>query len=253
MYIVFALARRLCFAAPALLCIPLAGCSTGRQAEGFINPQIMSAYIPLFHSTDFILGAWGAAVALTPNIAVTNDHNLNLVPPDRVVARSRDYDLLFFRIEGHEAPKFGNPRLGEPVVAYGQGSLHDLRDAKGAVSQLNTFVAPRCQDCRVQVAFTYDADAGEGFSGGPVVDADSGVVAGITFGFRDDGEHGARRMYAYDMALVLDEMRRLISSQTDSTQPVSPQPESPQSDSTQPDSPQSESPQSDSPQSDSPQ
>jgi hypothetical protein len=217
MHVIFALARHLRFAAPALLCIPLAGCSAGHRAEGFVNPQIMSAYIPLFQSKVLIFGAWGAAVALTPNIAVTNDHNLNLIPPDRVVARSRDYDLLFFRTDGHEAPKFGNVRLGEPVVAYGQGSLHDLRDARGTVSQLNIFVAPRCQDCRVQVAFTYDADAGEGFSGGPVVDADSGVVVGITFGFRDDGEHGARRMYAYDMALVLDEMRHLISNETDST------------------------------------
>ena len=218
MHVIVALARRLRFAAPALLCISLGSCSAGHQADNFVNPRVMSAYIPLFRSTDFILGAWGAAVALTPNIAVTNDHNLNLVPPDRVVARSRDYDLLFFRTEGHEAPQFGNPRLGEPVVAYGQGSLRDLRDAKGTVSQLNAIVAPRCETCRDQVAFTYDADAGEGFSGGPVVDAESGVVIGITFGFRDEAEHGARKMYAYDMALVLEEMRRLISNRTGLTQ-----------------------------------
>jgi len=212
MHVISAMARRLRFAAPALLCVPLAGCSAGHEADGFINPRIMSAYIPLFRGQELVLGAWGAAVALTPDIAVTNDHNLNLIPPGQVVARSRDYDLLFFRTEGHEAPQFGNPRLGEPVVAYGQGSWHDLRDAKGAVSQLNTFVVPRCQDCRDQPAFTYDADAGEGFSGGPVVDADSGVVVGITFGFRNEDEHGAKQMYAYDMALVLDEMRRLISN-----------------------------------------
>ena len=213
MHVIFALARHLRFAAPALLCIPLSGCSAGQGADSFVNPRVMSAYIPLFRSTDFILGAWGAAVALTPNIAVTNDHNLNLIPPGRVVARSRDYDLLFFRTEGHEPPQFGNPRIGEPVVAYGQGSLRDLRDAKGTVSQLNAFVAPRCDTCRDQVAFTYAADAGEGFSGGPVVDADSGVVIGITFGFRNEGDHGGKQMYAYDMALVLDEMRRLITNQ----------------------------------------
>lgn len=218
MYIVFALARRLHFAAPVVLCVSLTGCSAGHQADNFVNPGVMSAYIPLFHSTNFILGAWGAAVALTPNIAVTNDHNLNLVPPGMVVARSRDYDLLFFRTEGHGAPQFGNPRLGGPVVAYGQGSLRDLRDAKGTVSKLNTLVAPRCQGCRDQVAFTYNADAGEGFSGGPVVDTDSGAVVGITFGFRDEGEHGARQMYAYDMALVLEEMRRLISNRRDLAQ-----------------------------------
>lgn len=226
MHFLSALVRRLCFAAPALLCLSLAGCSSGRASENFINPQVMSAYIPLFHRSVLIFGAWGAAVALTPNIAVTNDHNLNLIPAGQVVARSRDYDLLFFRTEGHEAPQFGNPRLGEAVVAYGQGSLRDVREAGGTVSELNTFVVPRCQGCPDQVAFTYDADAGEGFSGGPVVDADSGVVIGITFGFRDEGEHGARRMYAYDMALVLDEMRRLISSEKEpgAQEPNAPQP-----------------------------
>ena len=62
----------------------------------------------------------------------------------------------------------------------------------------------------------YDANAGEGFSGGPVVDAATGAVIGITFGFKDDKRRArrGRRMYAYDIALVLDEMRRLISPQT---------------------------------------
>jgi S1-C subfamily serine protease len=63
----------------------------------------------------------------------------------------------------------------------------------------------------------YDANAGEGFSGGPVVDAATGAVIGITFGFKDDkSAQGGRRMYAYDIALVLEEMRRLISPQTPS-------------------------------------
>jgi hypothetical protein len=46
------------------------------------------------------------------------------------------------------------------------------------------------------------------------VDATTGAVIGITFGFKDekDANGAGRRMYAYDIALVLDEMRRLISS-----------------------------------------
>lgn len=46
----------------------------------------MSAHIPLFQRRMLIYGRWGAAVALTPDIAVTDDHNLNFIPADRVVA-----------------------------------------------------------------------------------------------------------------------------------------------------------------------
>lgn len=210
MQFVSALVRCLPIAAPVLLCIPLIACSAGHSADGFVNPRVMSAYIPLFRRSDLVLGNWGAAVALTSNIAVTNDHNLNLIPDGSLVVRSRDYDLLFFRINGHEGPSFGNPRIGEPVIAYGQGSLSDLRNSMGKVTELNALVAARCDGCRTQIAFTYGADAGEGFSGGPVVDADTGVVLGITFGFKD--EPAGRQMYAYDMTVVLEEMRRLISN-----------------------------------------
>jgi hypothetical protein len=152
---------------------------------------------------------------LTPNVAVTNDHYFYLIPTDRLIARSRDYDLLFFRTESHEPPQFGNADIAEQVIAYGEGSASDLREAAGAVSALNELVAARCEGCRDQRAVVYDANAGQGFSGGPVVDAATGAVIGITFGFKDDKTaHGGRRMYAYDIALVLDEMRRLISPQT---------------------------------------
>ncbi len=198
-------------AALALLCI-CPGCSAGRGSPGFVNPRLMDAYIPLFQRRMLIYGEWGAAVSLTPNIAVTDDHNLNLIPADRLVARSRDYDLLFFRTDSHEPPEFANPQIGEPIVAYGQGSRRDLREAKGVVTALDEFVAPRCDSCRDQRAITYDADAGEGFSGGPVVDAGTGAVIGITFGFKDEKDaNGGRRMYAYDIGLVLDEMHRLVS------------------------------------------
>ena len=205
-------ARRALLVACGVQCLCLCGCSTGRPSPGFINARVMSAYIPLFQRRLLIYGRWGAAVALTPNIAVTDDHNLNFIPADRLVARSRDYDLLFFRTDGHEPPDFGNAELGEQVVAYGEGSNRDLREARGAISAVNEFVAPRCDGCRDQRAIVFDAAAGEGFSGGPVVDSESGAVVGVTFGYRDQSSPGgARRMYAYDIGLVLDEMRRLIS------------------------------------------
>ena len=213
MLITGAPAQRAGSVAFGLLCLCLCGCSAGRPSQGFVTTRVMSAYIPLFQRRMLIYERWGAAVALTSDIAVTDDHNLNFIPADRLVARSRDYDLLFFRTSGHEAPEIGNATVGEEVVAYGQGRGRELREAKGVVAGVDEFVAPRCEGCRAQMAMTYDADAGEGFSGGPVVDAATGAVVGITFGYRDEtGAHGRRRMYAYDIGLVLGELRRLTDN-----------------------------------------
>ena len=64
-------------------------------------------------------------------------------------------------------------------------------------------------DCRIQDVMVFDARAGGGFSGGPVVDAKTGAVLGITFGYLDGkAQNGGRRMYAYTMALVMAEMHR---------------------------------------------
>ena len=202
-------ARRLGFVALCLLCPGLVACSSGSASPGFVTPQLMSAYIPLYQRQILVFGRWGAAVALTPNVAVTNDHNLNFIPPDRLIARSRDYDLLFFRTQGHESPLFANPTVGEQVIAYGEGSSRDVRQAEGEVTGLNEFVAPRCDGCLDQRELIYEANAGEGFSGGPVVDANTGAVIGITFGYKEAGKD--RLMYAYDIGLVLDEMHRLVS------------------------------------------
>ncbi len=92
-----------CGAMPSPDCLLLApvlvGCSAGRPSAGFINAQLMDAYIPLSVRHILIFNHWAAGFAIAPNVAVTNDHNLNLIPPDRVLARSRDYDLLFFRTD----------------------------------------------------------------------------------------------------------------------------------------------------------
>jgi len=202
--------RRAFFVALGLLC--LCGCSAGHPSAGFINTRLMSAYIPLYQRQMLIYGRWGAAVALTSDVAVTDDHNFNFIPPERLIARSRDYDLLFFRTDRREPPDFGNATRGEAVIAYGQGASRDLREARGVVSAIDEFVAPRCDGCRAQRAVVFSADAGEGFSGGPVVDAATGAVVGITFGYKDQGAaNGGRRMYAYDIGLVMNEMRRLVS------------------------------------------
>jgi len=205
--------RRFWLAGVVLLCPALIACSAGEPSKGFINPALMDAYIPLSQSRMLVLGRWGAALVVAPNVAVTNDHNLNLIPSDRVLARSRDYDLLFFRTGQQAVPDFATALAGEQVIAYGQGSDHDLREAKGMVAALDEYVAPRCADCRTQRAITFDADAGGGFSGGPVVDAATGAVLGVTFGYLNgQGVKGGRRMYAYDIGLVTAEMHRLLDA-----------------------------------------
>jgi hypothetical protein len=202
--------RRFGFAG-LLLWPVLVGCSAGQPSSGFIDARLMDAYIPLSQRETLFFGRWGAAFTVAPSIAVTNDHNLNLIPADSVLARSRDYDLLFFRTGPSMAPATAKPSTGEDVIAYGQGSDDGLREAKGAVASVDEYVAARCQGCRVQRALVFDADAGAGFSGGPVVDAKTGAVLGITFGYLDGkGAKGGRRMYAYDIDLVMTEMHRLL-------------------------------------------
>lgn len=201
---------RLCIA--ALLLAPiLSACSAGHESAGFIDPRLMRAYIPLSSSSVPLFNQWGAAFTIAPNVAVTNDHNANFIPPAAVLARSRDYDLLFFRPNGGTPVYTARPTPGEEVIAYGQGASDDLREARGKVTALDEYVPPRCMTCADQHALVFDADAGGGFSGGPVVDAKTGAVLGITFGYLDgkDGKSG-RLMYAYDIDLVMSEMRRLL-------------------------------------------
>jgi len=200
--------------AQALLAAALAvlsGCSSGQPAAGFIDPALMGAYIPLLERRSVLSSHWGAGFAIAPHVAVTNDHNLNLIAPDSLLARSRDYDLLFFRTDAQGAPAIGRARIGEDVIAYGQGRGGDLRQARGTVSVLAEPLPPGCAGCRTQHALVFDADAGPGFSGGPVADAQTGAWLGIVFGYID--RIGGRRMYAYDSETVMGEMHRLLDPQ----------------------------------------
>jgi hypothetical protein len=205
--------RALCAAG---LSLALFGCSSdpaGEPAAGFINAPVAAAYIPLEGSRNLFLIGRGAAVVIAPGIAATNAHNSNLVDDGTVIGASADYDLLYFRTLGMSAPAFAEPRLNEAVIAYGQGSGGQLREARGVVSALAIALPTLCQGCRVQYAFSFDANGGKGFSGGPVVDAANGSVLGIVFGFEDRGP-GGRLMYAYDMAHVMAEFARFSRSET---------------------------------------
>jgi S1-C subfamily serine protease len=190
----------------------LAGCtSAGTRSIAFVTPEIGEAYIPLYMGTRLGSSRFAAAVVVAPNVAVTNDHNLNLLSEYTVIARSPAYDLLFFRTERTRVPLIASPKIGQTVIAYGQDGQARRKEAKGVVRELNARAIALCGDCPERPTITYDADAGVGFSGGPVVDAASGAVVGITVGYLDGAaEDGGRRMYAMDMDFVMAEMRRLV-------------------------------------------
>jgi S1-C subfamily serine protease len=184
----------------AVLAPVLFGCaSAGKPASGFLNASIRAAYLPLSGSAYVVLEGHGAGVVIAPGIAVTDAHNANLVDARDVIGISTEYDLMFFRTRKAASLPQAAPRPGERVIAYGQGTNDGLRMATGVVRTLDAPVLPNCPTCHIQKAFTYEADAGKGFSGGPVVDATTGALVGITFGFRDVGK--TRLMYAYDRSM----------------------------------------------------
>lgn len=201
-----------------LAAFALAGCGSehpiGVPSGGIADWRVQQAYMPLATTDLAVFEHWGAALTIAPTIGATNAHNANLLTPDSILAISRDYDLLFFRTDRIVVPPTERPYVGEPVIAYGRGVEGDLREAKGTVRALAEMVAPRCRQCRPQQALVFAADAGPGFSGGPVVDAQSGAVLGIVFGYRDpDTGDESRLMYAYDIDLVQAEMDALVAPQ----------------------------------------
>ncbi len=182
----------------------LAACSAGEPAADFLNPGVAHAFLPLTGMRGIIEGR-GAAVAIANGIAVTNAHNIDLVDPAAVIGASRQYDLLYFRTQFGIPMTTAMPWTSEEVIAYGSGVDGSLRMARGRVTVLTAPVQPLCPTCGQQQAFTFEADAGPGFSGGPVVDATDGRLVGITFGFVDE-KGGGRLMYAYDMDRVAKEL-----------------------------------------------
>jgi S1-C subfamily serine protease len=189
----------------ALLTLALAGCATssGERATTFVTPALANAYIPLEGVSYFLVQNRGAAFVIAPGVAVTNAHNAEIVTSRSVIGISRNYDLLFFRVDRSAALASSSPRTGERVIAYGQGAHGELRMAEGVVRTLDAPVEARCRTCTVQAAFTFEGDAGPGFSGGPVVDAATGNLVGVTFGYLDP--NGRRLMYAYPMSRVRNE------------------------------------------------
>lgn len=177
--------------------LALGGCASapGEPADGFITPQIARAYIPLETSGFFSSEHFGAGVAIAPGVAVTDAHNANLLDPASVIGTVPGYDLLFFRTERSATLTTAARQMDEAVIAYGQGKAKALRQSHGRIEKF------------WPAAFGFESDAGPGFSGGPVVDARTGALLGITYGFID--HDGKRLMVAYTMDFVLGEWAKI--------------------------------------------
>ncbi|MGN6149187.1 MAG: trypsin-like peptidase domain-containing protein [Rhizomicrobium sp.] len=185
-----------CIAALALA-LGLSACGTGSfgtPAAGFAFPQVGQSYIPL-HKRDWMLATHdGASVVIAPGIAVTNAHNAGMIDPAAVIGRVEGYDLLYYRTAKNDVLPIAVPVNGEQVIAYGQDSQGKLRVSHGVVRQF------------WPAAFGYISDAGPGFSGGPVVDARTGALLGITYGYEGDPSAKSRLMVAYNMAFVMNQL-----------------------------------------------
>ena len=174
--------------------LALVGCvhSSGDPVAAISDARIAAAYIPLYRGS-FMSQAEGAATVIAPGFAVTNAHNANLLGGVTILGSPKDYDLLFFGTDRQSVPVTGVPRLGERVIAYGQGKDRDLRIARGVVRQLPATGSDY---------FIFEGNAGPGFSGGPVIDEADGRLLGIVYGYKDAEKGGQPMIYAYDIARV---------------------------------------------------
>ena len=200
------------------LSLILAGCahSSGAPATVIAQPNIAAAYLPLYGRVHLGLDpVMGAAVVIAPGIAVTNDHNDNMIAPKMVLGYGSLSDLMFFRTARAAAPQTAPPGMGMAVTAYGQGAKRELRVANGVICHI-------AGEPGHSPYFIFAGNAGPGFSGGPVVDPE-GRLIGITFAYVDRPK-SRRLIFAYDMQRVMAELRlkKPVKSGADANGPPPP-------------------------------
>lgn len=205
----------------ALFMLVLSGCA-GKSGVALTAPpgaDVAYAYIPLSHSYFWVAEADAGGVALGNGIAVTAAHADAMVPRSKVIGISTDYDLMFFHTDRTKRTfDFAAPTMGDRVVSYAHYD-EDLYKAEGVVTSLDAPVKARCSTCVVQSTFSFDGNAGPGYSGGPVLDAKTGRLVGIVFGYLDKPD-GGRTIYAYPMSRVLEELKK-IEGEAAATRPAS--------------------------------
>lgn len=199
-----------------LLALGLAACGGSRAGvaiDAIPDARVAAAFIPLSSSSIFTTKG-GSATLVAPGIAVTNAHNATMVSKADVIGISRDYDLMFFRTDRQTPVARGAAYDGQAVTAYGYLAAEmlsdsDLRVAQGKIVSVSAPFQPNCRNCP-QSAFVFQGNAGPGFSGGPVLDATSGGLIGITFGYTDEDKDPRKwNIYAYHMRVVDAELAKI--------------------------------------------
>lgn len=196
-----------------VLTLALSGCVTksGVPLSGALAPDIAYAYIPLKQPSALFPESDAGAVALGGGVAVTVAHAVQMAPASALIGVAPDYDLAFFHTDRDKAAlSEGEPRLGAKVVSYAHYE-DTLYHAEGVVTALAARVKARCETCAEQTAFAFEGNAGPGYSGGPVIDAESGKLVGILFGYIDQPD-GKRMLYAYSMSRVREELGKVKPS-----------------------------------------
>ncbi|GAA0542421.1 S1-C subfamily serine protease [Rhizomicrobium palustre] len=193
-----------------LLLLGLTGCvgKSGVPLEGALPPDVDYAYIPLKRPSTLLPENDAGAVVLGDGVAVTAAHAAHMLPVALLIGSAHEYDLAFFHTDRDKAALAqAEPRLGAKVVAYAHyGPV--LYKAEGKITALNALVLPFCEGCVEQKAFVFEGNAGPGYSGGPVIEVDSGKLIGILFGYRDL-DNGTRLLYAYPMDRVREELKKI--------------------------------------------
>jgi S1-C subfamily serine protease len=175
--------------------------------------------------------ALGTGVVLNADgLIVTNDHVLTLngdAPaayirviradgrsvPAEIVGRSQDRDLAFLRADLDDAvpaelqPDLGEVSTGMPVIAIGAPRHFDEPMVEGEVTRVLNNARIRGYPGLRQLIVT-SADLEQGFSGGPLADAEGQVIGiNVATAVREDGE--TQRSLSIPAALVLDTAARL--------------------------------------------
>lgn len=196
----------------ALLVLVLAGCATPKVKPVPSVPlsPIAGDYIPLQGGVAMIFKGDGAAVALGDGVAVTCARNANRIDPKSIIGKSADYDLVYLA-SGKQILNLpvAEPRKGVRVTTYGQGKGGALAMAEGEITAQGVPPTALCAKCEASSAFAFEGSGGPGFIGAPVLDAKTGRLAGIVFGYAD-GVGGKGVLYAYTMKRVLAEREAVI-------------------------------------------
>ncbi|MDR3528038.1 MAG: S1C family serine protease [Rhizomicrobium sp.] len=197
------------------LLVLLSGCvvRSGVPVDGALTPALAYAYIPLKTTSPLYPESDAGGVALGGGIAVSVAHAKKYLPPALLIGISRDCDLMFFHTDRTQAVLEKDvPHVGEKVIAYAQYEGVPYR-AEGTVTALGAAVLPRCESCVAQTAFVFEGNAGPGYSGGPVLDAATGKLLGIVFGYLDPPQ-GPRLIYAYPLSRVDAELKVVQAEKT---------------------------------------